>query len=337
MNINFTPNTTQKVDVLKKYGRDLTDLAATGKLDPVIGREEEILRVIRILSRRTKNNPVLIGEPGVGKTAIVEGLAFRIINEEVPDVLKDKSIVEISMSSLIAGAKFQGEFEERLKAVIERIEKSNGEIIVFIDEIHTLVGTGANANNTLDASNILKPSLARGGFRLIGATTSDEYNKYIEKDAALERRLQKIKVSEPSKEDTISILRGLKSNYETYHGVRIHDNALTSAANLSYRYIQDRFLPDKAIDLIDESCSEIKTLADSQPDELIKQNKRLQQLNMEAASLKKEKDLASQKRYALIKEEIAILDPKIKKQLKEWKKKKIYWVNIKIWRKKLNN
>ncbi|NQX83776.1 MAG: AAA family ATPase [Mycoplasmataceae bacterium] len=318
MNASFTPNPSNDPNILKKYGRDLTDLAASGKLDPVIGREEEILRITRILSRRTKNNPVLIGEPGVGKTAIIEGLAFRILNGEVPDILKDKSIVEISISSLIAGAKFQGEFEERLKAVINAIEKSDGEIIAFIDEVHTIIGAGSNLGNPLDASNILKPSLARGTFRMIGATTNEEYRKYIEKDAAFERRLQKVNVNEPSVSDTISILRGLRSNYESFHGVRIHDNALTSASILSDRYIQDRFLPDKAIDLVDEACSEIKTLADSRPDELAKKIKKISQLKMETASLRKETDVVSKKRLSEIKLQIEELEPSIQSLEKKW-------------------
>ncbi len=307
-------------DLLKKYGRNLTELALKGKLDPVIGREEEIRRIIRVLSRRTKNNPVLVGDPGVGKTAIIEGLAFKIVKGDVPEILKDKEIYELNVSQLISGAKFQGEFEERINAVISKLKESNGQIILFIDEIHTLVGTGKNADSTMDAANIFKPILARGEIRMLGATTMIEYRKYIEKDPALERRMQKIDVPEPTVVDTISILRGLKSRYESFHGVRIHDNAITSAANLSNRYIQDRFLPDKAIDLIDEACSLIRTELESIPEELELNQKKLTQLQIELKSLKKETDQKSKTRLFELKALIQELEPIIKKQETVWKK-----------------
>ncbi len=309
-------------NILDKYGRNLTDMALKGKLDPIIGREEEIRRIIRVLSRRTKNNPVLIGEPGVGKTAIIEGLAFKIVKGDVPEILKDKEIYELNLSQLISGAKFQGEFEERINAIIKKIIESDGQIIVFIDEIHTLIGTGRNADSSMDAANIFKPVLARGEFRLIGATTINEYKKYIEKDAALERRMQKINVSEPTVEDTISVLRGLKSRYEAYHGVRIHDSAITAAANLSNRYIQDRYLPDKAIDLIDEASALIRTELDSIPEDLEQNQKRLKQLQIEFKAIEKEKDLKSNERKKQIQLEIDELTPKIKKREDEWQKEK---------------
>ena len=280
-------------EALEKYGRDLTKLAATGKLDPVIGRDEEIRRVIQVLSRRTKNNPVLIGEPGVGKTAIVEGLAQRIVRGDVPEGLKDKRIVSLDMGALIAGAKFRGEFEERLKAVLKEVQDSAGEIILFIDELHTVVGAG-KAEGSMDAGNLLKPMLARGELHCIGATTLDEYRKYIEKDAALERRFQPVMVDQPSVEDTISILRGLKERYEVHHGVRIKDAALVAAAVFSNRYITDRFLPDKAIDLVDEAAARLRTEIDSMPAELDEILRRIMQLEIEREALKKEKDAASQ-------------------------------------------
>jgi ATP-dependent Clp protease ATP-binding subunit ClpB len=272
---------------LEKYGRNLNELARQGKLDPVIGREDEIRRVLQVLSRRTKNNPVLIGEPGVGKTAIAEGLAFRIIKEEVPENLKTKSIIALDMGSLIAGTSFRGQFEERMKAVVNEVKESEGEIILFIDELHTLIGAGS-AQGAVDAANILKPALARGDLHCIGATTLDEYRKYIEKDAALERRFQPVMVEEPSVEDTISILRGLKERYEVHHGVRITDAAIVAAAQLSYRYITDRFLPDKAIDLIDEAASKLRIEIGSMPEELDILEKRLKQLEIEKEALKRE-------------------------------------------------
>ncbi len=291
---------------LEKYGRDLTALAAQGKLDPVIGRDEEIRRVIQVLSRRTKNNPVLIGEPGVGKTAIAEGLAQRIMRGDVPEGLKDRKIISLDMGALIAGAKFRGEFEERLKAVLKEVQDSNGEIVLFIDELHTVVGAG-KAEGAMDAGNLLKPMLARGELHCIGATTLDEYRKHIEKDAALERRFQPVLVDQPSVEDTISILRGLRERYEIHHGVRIKDSALVSAAVLSNRYITDRFLPDKAIDLVDESAARLRTEIDSMPSELDEAMRRGMQLEIEREALKKESDPASRERLAKLERELAEL------------------------------
>lgn len=291
-------------DALAKFGRDLTKEAREGKMDPVIGRDDEIRNVIRILSRRTKNNPVLIGEPGVGKTAIVEGLAERIINGDVPDGLKNKTIFSLDMGALVAGAKYRGEFEERLKAVLSEVEKSDGEILLFIDEIHNIVGAG-KTDGAMDASNLLKPMLARGELHAIGATTLDEYRKYIEKDPALERRFQKVMVSEPTVEDTISILRGLKGKYEIYHGIRIADSAVIAAATLSNRYISDRFLPDKAIDLMDESCAMLRTEIESMPTEIDEVRRRILQLEIEREALKKETDDASKKRLEILEKELS--------------------------------
>ncbi|RMD49898.1 MAG: AAA family ATPase, partial [Candidatus Thermofonsia bacterium] len=293
-------------EALTKYGRDLTEEARKGKLDPVIGRDEEIRRVIQILSRRTKNNPVLIGEPGVGKTAIAEGLAQRIVNGDVPIGLKEKRLVALDLGALVAGAKYRGEFEERLKAVLKEIQEAEGQIILFIDEMHTLVGAGS-AEGSMDASNMLKPMLARGELHAIGATTLDEYRKYIEKDAALERRFQPVFVDEPSVEDTVSILRGLKERYEVHHGVRIQDSAVIAAATLSHRYISDRFLPDKAIDLIDEAASRLRMQIDSKPAELDEVDREIMQLEIEREALKKEKDAASKDRLAKLEEELANL------------------------------
>ena len=288
---------------LEKYGRDLTKLAGQGKLDPVIGRDEEIRRVVQILSRRTKNNPVLIGEPGVGKTAIVEGLAIRIVKGDVPEGLKQKRVVALDMGALVAGAKFRGEFEERLKAVLKEIQAAQGQVLLFIDELHTVVGAGA-AEGAMDAANLLKPMLARGELHLIGATTLDEYRKHIEKDAALERRFQTVLVDQPSVENTISILRGLKERYEVHHGVRIKDAALVAAAKLSHRYIADRFLPDKAIDLVDEAAARLRTEIDSLPAELDEVSRKVMQLEIEREALRKEKDQASQARLATLEKEL---------------------------------
>jgi ATP-dependent Clp protease ATP-binding subunit ClpB len=316
---NQNPEATYQA--LEKYGRDLTDLARRGKLDPVIGRDQEIRRVIQILSRRTKNNPVLVGDPGVGKTAIVEGLAQRILKGDVPEGLKDKRVVALDMGALIAGAKYRGEFEERLKAVLKEITDSAGMVVLFIDELHTVVGAGA-AEGAMDASNMLKPMLARGELHAIGATTLDEYRKHIEKDAALERRFQPVLVDEPTVEDTISILRGLKERYEVHHGVRIQDSAVIAAATLSHRYISDRFLPDKAIDLIDEAASRLKMEIDSKPQELDAVDRQIMQLEIEREALKKEKDKASKERLKALEKELADLHEESRQLSARWDSEK---------------
>ncbi|MDE6727820.1 MAG: ATP-dependent chaperone ClpB [Oscillospiraceae bacterium] len=314
-------NPEETYDVLKKYGQDLVELARQNKLDPVIGRDSEIRSVIRILSRKTKNNPCLIGEPGVGKTAIAEGLALRIVRGDVPSNLKDRKLFSLDMGALIAGAKYQGEFEERLKAVLNEVKKSDGRIILFIDELHLIVGAG-KSSGAMDAGNLLKPMLARGELHCIGATTLDEYAKYIEKDPALERRFQKVLVNEPTVEDTISILRGLKERYEVFHGVKIHDNAIIAAATLSDRYITDRFLPDKAIDLVDEACAMIRTEMDSMPSELDEISRGIMQLEIEEAALKKETDTLSQEHLADIQKELAEKRDKFNAMKAKWENEK---------------
>lgn len=312
----------EKYQTLEKYGTDLTARARQGKIDPVIGRDSEIRRVLQILSRRTKNNPVLIGEPGVGKTAIAEGLARRIVNGDVPESMKGKRLISLNIGSMLAGAKYRGEFEERLKAFIKEVTASNGEIILFIDELHTLVGAGAGGDSSMDAANLLKPALARGELRTIGATTLDEYRKYIEKDAALERRFQPVYVAEPSVEDTIAILRGLKERYEVHHGVHITDGALVAAATLSNRYITDRFLPDKAVDLVDEAAARLKIELDSMPSEIDELNRSAMQLEMERQALAKEKDEDSRQRLEKITRDLADTKEKVEAMIAQWKSEK---------------
>ena len=331
-----TDNPEATYDTLNKYGQDLVEKARNQKLDPVIGRDAEIRNVIRILSRKTKNNPVLIGEPGVGKTAAVEGLAQRIVRGDVPEGLKDKKIFSLDMGALVAGAKYRGEFEERLKAVLEEVKKSDGQIILFIDELHLIVGAG-KTDGAMDAGNMLKPMLARGELHCIGATTLDEYRQYIEKDAALERRFQPVMVDEPSVEDTISILRGLKDRYEVYHGVKITDSALVAAATLSHRYISDRFLPDKAIDLVDEACALIKTELDSMPTELDEQRRKIMQMEIEEAALKKETDKLSAERLENLQKELAEQRESFAGKKAQWDNEKHSVENLSVLREKIEN
>jgi len=334
--VNFTQMEDYNKDpnILEKFGRNIVEAVKAGKVEPVIGREDEIRRVIKILSRKTKNNPILIGEPGVGKTAIVEGLARRIVDKDVPSTLLNKTIYELDMAALIAGAKFRGEFEERLKAVLNKIKESDGEIILFIDEIHTIVGAG-RADGAMDASNMLKPMLARGELHCVGATTLNEYRLYIEKDRALERRFQKVLVDEPTVEDTISILRGLKPRFEAHHGVHIADNAIVSAALLANRYITDRFMPDKAIDLVDEACASIRMEIDSMPVELDTVTRKLMQLEIERNALSKETDQVTKERLSKLVSEIDELKKEEKSLRTQWQREKEHLNEIKQKRSRL--
>lgn len=336
MDFKFTPSEETK-NPLKEFGRNLTDEAIKGKLDPVIGRDDEIRRLIRIISRKTKNNPVLVGEPGVGKTAIVEGLALKIIAGDVPENLKDKEVIEIDLPSLIAGASYQGQFEKRLKDLMKAIKDAAGGVIVFIDEIHMLVGTGKSGQGGMDAAQIVKPMLARGEMRLIGATTIDEHRKYIEQDPALERRLQKVLVDEPTEEESLAILRGIKDRLEAYHGVKIHDNALIAAVKLSTRYISDRFLPDKAIDLVDEAAAAIQTEMNSKPEELEKGEEKIAMLEMEKAAISGEKDQKSQARLSEIKQKLAEYEADVKKLRDQWNSEKQIIKSIKDLKEKIDH
>jgi ATP-dependent Clp protease ATP-binding subunit ClpB len=335
MNASYTPPEDEK-NCLEKYGADLTELAHSGKLDPVIGRDSEIRDVIRILSRKTKNNPVLIGEPGVGKTAIVEGLAQRIVRGDVPDTLKERKVFSLDMTALMAGAMYRGQFEERLKSVLKKVKESEGKIILFIDEIHTIVGAGKTEGSS-DAGNMLKPMLARGELHCVGATTLDEYRQYMEKDAALERRFQPIVVEPPNEEDAISILRGIKERFEKYHNVHIRDEALVSAVVLSSRYIQDRFLPDKAIDLLDEACARIRTEMDSCPQELDEISRQLRRMEIEEIALKKEKDDVSRRRLGELQSDLAVLKEKVERMTNQWKREKSRLEEIRLVRTELED
>ena len=334
MQMEQMPDYENDKDVLQKFGRNINEEVKKGKIDPVIGRDEEIRKIIEILARKTKNNVILLGEPGVGKTAILEGLAERIVKDDVPTILKDKTIYELDMGALVAGAKYRGEFEERLKAVLNKIKESEGKIILFIDEIHLIVGAG-RADGALDASNMLKPMLARGEIDCIGATTLKEYREYIEKDRALERRFQPVLINEPTVEDTISILRGLKNRFESFHGVKITDNALIAAASLSNRYLTSRFLPDKAIDLVDEACASIKVELASMPSELDELERKIRQLEIEKAALKKESDDASKKRLADVEKELSSLNEKDNELKKRWKTEKDEILKVKDVKEKL--
>ena len=334
MQMEQMPDYENDKDVLQKFGRNINEEVKKGKIDPVIGRDEEIRKIIEILARKTKNNVILLGEPGVGKTAILEGLAERIVKDDVPTILKDKTIYELDMGALVAGAKYRGEFEERLKAVLNKIKESEGKIILFIDEIHLIVGAG-RADGALDASNMLKPMLARGEIDCIGATTLKEYREYIEKDRALERRFQPVLINEPTVEDTISILRGLKNRFESFHGVKITDNALIAAASLSNRYLTSRFLPDKAIDLVDEACASIKVELASMPSELDELERKIRQLEIEKAALKKESDEASKKRLADVEKELSSLNEKDNELKKRWKQEKDEILKVKGIKEKL--